>query len=151
MQLQKIVVFLSSLGYGVASNVFTNEDLKGRFSYFNTISDVASLTVGVFDGTGHISEMEDVLINAPIGNGEQTLVTLKFNYGYYEVHPSGRGKMFISLGEEGGPYYDPPAEAEFVVTGTNGREITALESFLMSGVGVADQLVAPSWKKIADE
>ena len=76
------------------------------------------------------------------------------------MFPNGLGEMRISVGPPGGPYYDPPALAKFVVTGTsgNGCEITAMNSFLSSeaedshnnDVGVANQLVAPRFTKIAD-
>lgn len=127
--------------------------LRGRFSYFNTASGVASLSVGVFDGEGNISEMEGIEINMPNPSGVGRLeTTIGFNSGTYEVQPSGKGKMYVSLGEAGGPYFDPPAELVFVVTGTaGGCEVTSMESFQVAGLGLADQLVVPRWTKIADE
>lgn len=130
---------------------FGNDCLRGRFSYANRAGDVASVSVGVFDGAGTIAELDDIAINAPDGNGGRVETSFRFNGGEYEVYGNGRGRMSLSLGEEGGPYYDPPAQVEFVVTGTgDGRcEITAMESFLVASVGVANQLVAPTWSKIA--
>jgi len=70
---------------------FSNECLKGRFSYYNTAADVASLTVGVFDGNGNISEFDDLYINHPDGEGGRIDATLPFNSGTYEVSSNGRG------------------------------------------------------------
>ena len=132
---------------------FDNACLKGRFSYFNKEGNVASLSVGVFDGIKNITSFEDICANVPDGEGGRKTSTIPFNFGYYEVHASGRGKMFLSLGEEGGPYFDfPYYELEFVVTATGGNyEIEAMDSFQVAGVGLANQLVAPRWTKIAEE
>ena len=132
---------------------FDNACLKGRFSYFNKEGNVASLSVGVFDGIKNITSFEDICANVPDGEGGRKTSTIPFNFGYYEVQASGRGKMFLSLGEEGGPYFDfPYYELEFVVTGTGENyEIEAMDSFQVAGVGLANQLVAPRWTKIAEE
>ena len=139
---------------------FTNACLHGRFSYSNLVADVASISVGVFDGKGTISEMDNIEINHPNGSGGRTETSLLFNSGSYVVHANGRGVIYLSLGEPNTAYYDPPAMAEFVVTGTsgNGCEITAMTGFLSASdkdgpnndVGVSNQLVAPSWSKIAE-
>ncbi|KAL7445564.1 hypothetical protein ACHAXM_009920 [Skeletonema potamos] len=140
---------------------FDNSCLRGRFSYWNAMSDVASISVGVFDGNGKITEMDNIEINHPDpNNGGRTETSLPFNSGSYEVHANGRGVMYLSMGAPGGPFYDPPAMAEFVVTRTSGSgcEITAMFGFLSSkaedghenDVGVSNQLVAPTWNKIAD-
>ena len=136
-----------------SSGSFANECLKGRFGYFNTAAGTASLSVAVFDGNGGISEMGDLEINHPSPDGGRDETSIGFNSGTFKVEPSGKGKMYISLGEEGEPYFDPPAEVMFVVSGTaSGCEITTLDSFVSAGtVGVADQLVVPRWTKIADE
>jgi len=130
---------------------FSNECLRGRFSYYNTAADVASLTVGVFDGNGNISEFDDLYINHPDGEGGRIDATLPFNSGTYEVSSNGRGQMYISMGEEGGAYYDPPAKFEFVITGTDDDcEVINMDSFLVADVGLASQMVAPHWTKIAE-
>ena len=140
---------------------FSNECLRGRFSYWNLAGDVASISVAVFDGAGTVTEMENILIDHPDPeNGGRAETSLPFQHGTYEVYPNGLGVMRISLGSPGGPFYDPPALDKFVVTGTsgNGCEITAMNSFLSSeaedghnnDVGVAHQLVAPRFNKIAD-
>ena len=140
---------------------FSNECLRGRFSYWNLAGDVASLSVAVFDGAGTVTEMESILINHPDPeNGGRAETSLPFQHGTYEVHPNGLGVIDFSVGPPGGPFYDPPALAKFVVTGTsgNGCEITAMDGFLSSeaedghrnDVGVANQLVAPRFTKIAD-
>ena len=109
---------------------------RGTFSYTNLISDVASISVGVFDGKGGITEMDNIEINVPNPEkGGRSEVSLTFNYCSYEVYANGRGVIRMSMGGPGGPYYDPPALAEFVVTGTflgsgDGCEITAMDSFL---------------------
>lgn len=142
------------------AGTFTNACLQGRFSYSNVMADVASLSVGVFDGKGKITEMDSIEINHPDPNsGGRAETSLPFNSGSYEVHANGRGVIYLSMGGPGGPYYNPPAMAEFVVTRTsgNGCEITAMSSFLSASakdghnndVGVANQLVAPKWSKIA--
>ena len=135
------------------SGSFNNGCLKGRFSYFNVASGTASLSVAVFDGNGIISEMENIETNSPSPDGGRVETSLRFNSGTYEVGPSGTGKIYASLGEEGGPYFDPPVEVMFVVSGTaSGCEVTSMDSFLSAGsVGVADQLVAPRWTKIANK
>lgn len=131
---------------------FDNSSLKGRFSYYNKEGDVASISVGVFDGIKNITSFEDICANVPDGNGGRTTATIgPFNWGYYEVQASGRGKIYISLGVEGDRYYDPPAELEFVVTSTDGSEITGLESFQVADAGLVNNLVVPRWSKIADE
>mmetsp|Transcript_31726 Transcript_31726/g.76846 ORF Transcript_31726/g.76846 Transcript_31726/m.76846 type:complete len:192 (+) Transcript_31726:45-620(+) len=133
------------------SGAFGNECLRGRFSYFNVGVDVASLTVGVFDGNGGIPEFDATLINHPDGEGNRVESTISFNSGSYEVDSNGRGRIYMSLGEEGGPYFDPPAEVQFVVTSTNDDcEITAMDSFVSSHVGLSSQLITPHWSKIAD-
>ena len=130
---------------------FSNQCLKGRFSYYNTAADVASLTVGVFDGNGNISEIDDLYINHPDGEGGRIDATLPFNSGTYEVSSNGRGQMYISMGSEGGAYYDPPAKFEFVITGTDDDcEVISMDSFLVADVGLASQMVAPHWSKIAE-
>mmetsp|Transcript_13843 Transcript_13843/g.23520 ORF Transcript_13843/g.23520 Transcript_13843/m.23520 type:complete len:230 (-) Transcript_13843:119-808(-) len=140
---------------------FSNACLHGRFSYSNLIEDVASISVGVFDGNGAITEMDNIEINQPNpATGGRLEVSLPFNYGSYEVYANGRGVIYLSVGGPNSPYSNPPAMAEFVVTGTsgNGCEITAVDSFLSASskdgngndVGVGNQLVAPRFKKIAD-
>lgn len=139
-----------------ATGPFSNACLTGRFSYTNLIADVASVSVTVFDGNGGISEMDNIEINVPDPeNGGRSEVSLPFNSGSYEVYANGRGFIRLSLGGPGGPYYNPPALAEFVVTGTSDDcEITAMDGFLSASsekdVGVANQLVAPKFRKIAD-
>ncbi len=69
-------------------------------------------------------------------------------------------RVAIRLRLGSGPYYSSPALAEFVVTGASYSdgdddcEITAMDSFLSASsekdVGVANQLVAPRFRKIAD-
>ncbi len=146
----------SSSSSKTTTGPFSNACLTGRFSYTNLIADVASVSVIVFDGNGSISEMENIEINVPDPeNGGRTELSLPFNSGSYEVYANGRGVIRLSLGGPGGPYYDPPALAEFVVTGTDDDcEITAMDSFLSASsekdVGVANQLVAPKFRKIAD-
>lgn len=144
-------------GYGpinrCAIDRFQNCHLKGRFSYSNLAGDVASLSVGVFDGNGNISEFDDIRMNTPSdGNGGRAEVSIAFNSGTYEVYPNGRGKIIASMGEDGGPYYDPPAEIEFVITSTgdDGREVLSMDSHVVAQVGVSNQLVAPRWSKISD-
>ena len=144
-----------------SSGPFSNECLQGRFSYSNLVADVASVSVGVFDGEGTITEMDSIEINFPNPEaGGRVETSIPFNYGTYEVYPNGKGTMRFSMGGQGGPYYDPPALVEFVVTGTSGDgcEITSIDSFLSAAskdgngndVGVANQLVAPRFNKIAD-
>ena len=100
--------------------------------------------------------MDNIEINVPDPeNGGRSEVSLPFNSGSYEVYANGRGAIRLSLGGPGGPYYNPPALAEFVVTGTSDDcEITSMDSFLSASsekdVGVANQLVAPRFRKIAD-
>ena len=133
------------------TNGFDNSCLKGRFSYYNVAADTASISVGVFDGNGSLTYFDDLLINHPDGEGGRIETTLSFNYGTYEISPNGRGKIYASVGDEGGPYYDPPAQYEFVVSGTGDDcEIISIDSFLVSHAGVASQLVAPHWSKIGD-
>ena len=135
----------------ITADGFNNSCLKGRFSYSNVAADTASISVGVFDGNGSLTYFDDLLINHPDGEGGRIETTLSFNYGTYEISPNGRGKIYASVGDEGGPYYDPPAQYEFVVSGTaDDCEIISIDSFLVSHVGVASQLVAPHWSKIAD-
>ena len=47
---------------------------------------------------------------------------------------------------------DPPAKFEVVVSGVNHDcEITAMDGFLVADVGLASQMVAPHFAKMADE
>jgi len=47
--------------------------------------------------------------------------------------------------------YDPPAKFELVVSGVNDDcEITAMDGFLVAD-GLASQMVAPHFAKMADE
>ena len=138
---------------------FKKSCLHGRFAYSNLVDGVASISVGLFDGMGKITQMDNLEINHPNPDGGRMETSLPFNSGTYEVYANGRGVMHASFGAEGGPYYDPPALVEFVVTNANGNcEIMNMDSFLSASktdrlgndVGVADQLVAPRWSKIAD-
>ena len=138
---------------------FKNSCLHGRFAYSNLADGVASISVGLFDGMGKVTQMDHIEINHQNPDGGRMETSLSFNWGTYEVYPNGRGVMRFSFGAEGGPYYDPPALAEFVVTNAYGNcEIMNIDSFLSASktdglgndVGVAAQLVAPRWSKIAD-
>ena len=138
---------------------FKNSCLHGRFAYSNLADGVASISVGLFDGMGKVTQMDNIEINHQNPDGGRMETSLSFNWGTYEVYPNGRGVMRFSFGDEGGPYFDPPALAEFVVTNAYGNcEIMNIDSFLSASktdgsgndVGVAAQLVAPRWSKIAD-
>lgn len=144
---------------GGGGGPFKNSCLHGRFAYSNLADGVASISVGLFDGMGKVTQMDNIEINHPNPDGGRMEVSLPVNWGTYEVYPNGRGVMRFSFGAEGGPYFDPPALAEFVVTNAYGNcEIMNIDSFLSASktdglgndVGVAAQLVAPRWSKIAD-
>lgn len=131
---------------------FGNHCLKGRFSYFNTAANVASISTLVFDGMGSVTEMDTLLVNHEDGNGGRIDTPINFNDGTYELHSNGRGQLHISLGDPSGAYYDPPAKFEVVVSGINHDcEITAMDGFLVVDVGLASQMVAPHFAKMADE
>eukprot|EP00984_Skeletonema_dohrnii_P019157 scaffold9102_cov157-Skeletonema_dohrnii-CCMP3373.AAC.3 len=89
---------------------FSNACLHGRFSYSNLIEGVASISVGVFDGNGVITEMDNIEINQPHpATGGRLEVSLPFNYGSYEVYANGRGVIYLSVGGPNSPYSDPPS------------------------------------------
>jgi hypothetical protein len=138
---------------------FKNSCLHGRFAYSNLADGVASISVGLFDGMGKVTQMDNIEINFPNPDGGRMEMSIPFNWGTYEIYPNGRGVMHASFGAEGGPYFDPPALLEFVVTNAYGNcEIMNMDSFFsasktdgsLNDVGVAAQLVAPRWSKIAD-
>jgi hypothetical protein len=99
-----------------AAGGFKKSCLHERFAYSNLVDGVASISVGLFDGMGKITQMDNLEINHPNPDGGRMETSLPFNSGTYEVYANGRGVMHASFGAEGGPYYDPPASVEFVVT-----------------------------------
>ena len=144
---------------GGGGGPFKNSCLHGRFAYSNLADGAASISVGLFDGMGKVTQMDDVEANYPNPDGGRSETSFSFNWGTYEVYPNGRGVIYASFGAEGGKFFDPPAFLEFVVTNASGTcEIMNMDSFFSSSktdvahnnVGVAGQLIAPRWSKIAD-
>ena len=110
---------------------FGNHCLKGRFSYFNTAANVASISTLVFDGMGSVTEMDTLLVNHEDGNGGRIDTPINFNDGTYELHSNGRVDNFILVWVI--QVSNPPAKFEVVVSGVNHDcEITAMDGFLVA-------------------
>ncbi len=88
---------------------FKKSCLHGRFAYSNLADGVASISVGLFDGKGKITHMDDIEINFPNPDGGRMEISTSFNWGTYEIYPNGRGVIHASFGAAGGKFFDPPA------------------------------------------
>ena len=108
----------------------------------------------MFDGNGNIEDMDNITVNYATPDGKRAETEMGFQSGTYEVSETGLGCMIIKLGarEDGDTYV-----LRFVVTDTESSsgffeqncEITAMDSFVSTDVGIVNQLVAPRWKKIS--
>ena len=132
---------------------FTVASLQGRYAYVNNTEGVASFGPMSFDGRGGVTLSETV--NLPCANPGQSCARTIADIiatGTYTVNSDGTGVATFAFKFADGTNIGTE-KYDFVITAAtrNGRKLLATQVFAadQSG-GLAGQLVAPTWTRIAD-
>ena len=132
---------------------FTLESLQGSYAYVNNTGGVASFGPLLFDGHGGLTLKDTVnLPCAAPGVGCRRSISALTGEGAYTVNPDGTGVATITFTESNGTVR-PPDVFDFMIAATikKGQLLLATQVFAADRAGgLAGQLVAPTWTRLAD-
>jgi hypothetical protein len=129
---------------GQAQELFTTASLHGTYAYVNNTANVGSVGLITFDGAGDLTA--EIKVNLPDEMGGRTVVPTS-GPGTYTVDAAGTGVATIAF-TVGAATYDLVITA--VAEKGHGDQL-ATEVFAVARAGgLAGQLIAPTWKRIAD-
>jgi hypothetical protein len=132
---------------------FTIASLQGRYAYVNNNGGVASFGPMSFDGQGGLTLKDKVNLpcSDPAPSCARVIVDLTGD-GTYTVNPDGTGAATITFTLSDGTVFSTDT-FDFIISGTTKQGATRLATQVFAADqagGLAGQLVAPTWTRIAD-